>query len=278
MGKGQHNPVPFEATMEVLVEPLVVADPIPVVSAEAAVGEVPKRKGTFVQGNKMAKWRAIQNRARGISSLSPAAVPTFMKADVAAGVSYLGEMLRLLEDRPVLLPLAGVVADALTVGRSMLKEALKALRDPAKSGMTDKEIMAKLTHAQSWLDRHERYLTTLTKLRGSENLGTADTEAMRRVKAAVEAAAKEQAKADQNAIDAEGTVEEPEPETVEVVDPMEALRRQIGGSAGEGAPSPVHTQAPSPLAAHFAERAAQAHANAQDRISAALAATPDSTK
>src|ERR1019366_956207 len=151
MPKGQHAVVPLAVTIEALSAPLGDQDQSAAAPVDASAGERPAKAWQFVKGNKLARLKAIKNRARGITGLSPTAVPNFMKADLVAGVAYAGQLLRMLEDRPALLALAGQVADAYTVGQALMKEALKSRKEDDKSGLTLREKQQQLKEAQSWI-------------------------------------------------------------------------------------------------------------------------------
>ena len=236
MGKGRHKKRDLASTLAEL-DPRPEVGGVPAAQLDDALPphRVPGARG-FAKGNKAGRLRAIKNRARGISSLSPTAVPAFMKPHIEAGVAYAGQLLRTLDDRPVLLPMAGLVADSYTVAKAILNEALRTLREDDLAGLTLKEKLAWLAEAKSWLTLHDRQLTTLTKLQGESVTLSPGGAARMRDRLKEEA----KAKADSEAIDAEGLEVEEEVEVAGVA----GLRAAIARAAPP--PEPVEVVVPAP--------------------------------
>jgi hypothetical protein len=56
----------------------------------------------FGKGNQAWRLRQLKQRAAGIATLNPAKVPTWMKPHVELGQPYIGDLVALLADKPVL--------------------------------------------------------------------------------------------------------------------------------------------------------------------------------
>jgi hypothetical protein len=116
----------------------------------------------FGKGNQAWRLRQLKQRAEGIATLNPSKVPTWMRPHVEHGAPYIGDLVALLADKPVLHPLAGDCADAHVVYRALLTLALSA-EDP-------KVLATLLGEARGWLKDHRAALATLCSLAGGLSL------------------------------------------------------------------------------------------------------------
>jgi hypothetical protein len=136
----------------------------------------PGKRPKFAPGNQAIRQKQLLARARGLTTLSPLAAPTYMRPDIVAGQKYAGELLRMLGDHPVLHNLAGQVANTSAVANALLKNALRALKDSEKATAEGRTVDYKmldglLKTAQSFLREHRQALATLVALRGFDGGG-----------------------------------------------------------------------------------------------------------
>jgi hypothetical protein len=112
-----------------------------------------KITGRFVKGNGAHRRRQLRERARGIATLNPKHVPSWMSPHVAAGVSMLGELVQRYPDDAGLRGVIGATVDAWTVYRTLL--TLGAAGDPAA-----------LKESRAWLREYRSLTITLSALAG----------------------------------------------------------------------------------------------------------------
>jgi hypothetical protein len=118
--------------------------------------------GRFLPGNRMHRRRQLVKRAKGIATLNPATAPTWLRPHIEQGAPYVSDLLRMLEGRPELHPLAGDVADAHVMYLGMRTLALQT---------DDKRERAQLlTESRAWLREHRSCLATLAALAGDVKL------------------------------------------------------------------------------------------------------------
>lgn len=157
-----------------------VDETTPPTSADAGPQNDPKT-GRFVKGNRMHRRRQLVTRAKGIATLNPTKVPTWLRPYVEQGGAYVVAMLGMLEGKPALHPLAGDCADAHAMYRATLGLALEA--EDAKTRA------ALMSEARGWLREHRTALATLSALAGGMKLPEPDAHA-----ALLAAAAEEEGK------------------------------------------------------------------------------------
>jgi hypothetical protein len=122
--------------------------------------------GRFVKGNRAHRRRQLAQRAKGIATLNPSKVPTWLRPHVEHGAGYVTALLEMLGDRPALHPLAGDTADAHVLYRAVL--ALAVAAEDAKSRA------ALMAEARGWLREHRTALATLSALAGGMKLPEPD--------------------------------------------------------------------------------------------------------
>jgi hypothetical protein len=120
------------------------------------------KTGRFVPNNRAYRRRQIKERQRGLATMNPATVPTWLRPFVEQGAPYVRDLLALLAGRPELHPLAGDAADAHVVYLGLRTLALQS-EDP-------KERASLLSEARGWLREHRSSLATLCALAGDIKL------------------------------------------------------------------------------------------------------------
>lgn len=140
----------------------------PIASGDAVPMNDPKT-GRFVPGNRAHRRRQLAQRAKGIATLNPDRVPTWLRPYVEQGAAYVVALLAMLGERPALHPLAGDTADAHTLYRAVLALAVEAEDAKARASL--------MAEARGWLREHRTSLATLAALAGGLELppGPADT-------------------------------------------------------------------------------------------------------
>jgi hypothetical protein len=124
------------------------------------------KTGRFVKGNRAYRRRQLVQRAKGIATLNPSKVPTWLRPYVEQGAAYVTALLGMLGDRPALHALAGDCADAHAVYRATLAMAVDA---------EDPKVRASLmSEARGWLREHRTALATLSALAGGMRLPEPD--------------------------------------------------------------------------------------------------------
>jgi hypothetical protein len=136
---------------------------LPAASVETDSDHAP-HTGRFVVGNRAARRRQVKTRAKGIATLNPATVPSWLSPYVTDGVALAGELAQRFPDDPALRPLIGATVDAWVVFRALL----------ALGAQGDGEA---LKESRAWLREHRAALATLSGLAGELRTATADPRA-----------------------------------------------------------------------------------------------------
>ncbi len=125
---------------------------LPPASAPSAPMQDP-HTGRFLPGNRAHRRRQVKERAQGIASLNPTAVPSWLSPHVRQGVSMLGELVQRFPDDPALRPVLGATCDAWVMYRALL--ALGAAGDGEA-----------LKESRAWLREYRALTTTVSALAG----------------------------------------------------------------------------------------------------------------
>jgi hypothetical protein len=125
----------------------------PLPPAEASAPFQDATTGRFLPGNRAARRRQVKERSKGIATLNPKTVPSWMTPHVAQGVTLLGELVARFPDDAALRPLIGAAVDAWVVYRALL--CLGAAGDGEA-----------LKESRAWLREHRAAMATLSGMAG----------------------------------------------------------------------------------------------------------------
>jgi hypothetical protein len=148
------------------IRPIVRADESTPIALELSGPINDERSGRFLPGNRAYRLRSLKAKAEGLATLDPNKCASWLRPFVELGRSYVVTLLSALEDKALLHPLAGDVADAHTMYRATL----------ALAGSTDdpKERNSLMSEARGWLREHRAAFATLCALAGDLKLPTPD--------------------------------------------------------------------------------------------------------
>jgi hypothetical protein len=125
---------------------------LPPKTEDAAPYKDPKT-GRWLKGNGAARRRQVKSRAKGIATLNPSHVPSWLTPHVTAGVAMLGELVHRFPDDAALRPLIGAAVDAWTVYRALLVLGVNGDGDALKE-------------SRAWLREHRAAMATISALAG----------------------------------------------------------------------------------------------------------------
>lgn len=129
--------------------------------AEESAPERDPSNGRFLPANRAARRRTLKRVVKGLHTLNPTAVATWLRPYAELSATYALELAGTMPEHPALLALAGDAADARAVARGLLALAAQGDADA-------------LAEARAWLREHRAIVATLAAL--SKELVAADAD------------------------------------------------------------------------------------------------------